>query len=176
MTKAMAHFPNVTPRNVVLLSLGSGSFPRHASVFKTKNGLTAGGQPELWRADWGVSQWMPFLLDILLDGDSITIEMVMHYLLGSSGMYHRLDPRLPRQIKMDDLTAIPEILEFAENVNMETTFNFVDNNFSFDDLSSADDTMVFNSLDSAASYHDAWASYHKSLETVIIRRRIGTFS
>jgi hypothetical protein len=55
----------------------------------------------LWRADWGIKQWIPFLLgnrikkfiylifsvqsfmkDLLLDGDSITTEMVMHYLLG----------------------------------------------------------------------------------------------
>ena len=32
----------------------------------------------LGRADWGIKQWIPFLLDLLLDGDSVTTEMVSH--------------------------------------------------------------------------------------------------
>ncbi len=36
----------------------------------------------LHHADWGIRQWVPFLVDLLLDGDSITTEMVMSYLLG----------------------------------------------------------------------------------------------
>ena len=33
--------------------------------------------------DWGIKQWVPFLLDLLLDGDTVTTEMVMQYLLGT---------------------------------------------------------------------------------------------
>jgi hypothetical protein len=47
----------------------------------------------LWRADWGIKQWIPYLLDIILDGDSVTTEMVVHYLLAANGLYHRIDPR-----------------------------------------------------------------------------------
>ena len=48
---------------------------------------------ELWRGDWGFKQWAPFLVDLLLEGDSVTIDMMMHYLLGNSSLYHRIDPR-----------------------------------------------------------------------------------
>jgi uncharacterized protein len=68
-TKAIAHNPHVSMRNVIVLSLGAGSFPRHAAVNLGKN------------SDWGLRQWIPVLLDLLLDGDSVTIDMVMHYLL-----------------------------------------------------------------------------------------------
>jgi hypothetical protein len=32
-------------------------------------------------------------VDLLLDGDSVTTDMVMHYLLDSGGLYHRIDPK-----------------------------------------------------------------------------------
>lgn len=93
VTKAIAHHSNVTPRNVVVLSVGAGTFPRSSSIFTGSS-------------DWGISQWVPNLLDLLLDGDTVTIDMVMHYLLDSGGMYHRLDPQLPRQIALDDVAAV----------------------------------------------------------------------
>ena len=31
-------------------------------------------------------------LDLLLDGDTCTTEMVMQYMLGGNKLYHRLDP------------------------------------------------------------------------------------
>lgn len=33
------------------------------------------------------------VLDLILDGDSITTEMVMHYLMAGTNMYHRVDPK-----------------------------------------------------------------------------------
>lgn len=67
--KAIAHNPHVSMRNVIVLSLGAGSYPRHTTV-------NLDGEN-----DWGLKQWIPKLLDLLLDGDSVTIDMVMHYLL-----------------------------------------------------------------------------------------------
>jgi len=63
----------------------------------------------LWRADWGYKQWIPYLLDILLEGGSVTNDMVLHYLLdskNSSGLYHRIDPQLPRAIALDDVGSL----------------------------------------------------------------------
>lgn len=87
VTKAMAHFPTVTMRNVVVLSIGAGAFPRHDAVFspgasKNTQFRNSSGQQEVWRGDWGYWQWAPLLVDVLLEGDSVTIDMVMHYLLG----------------------------------------------------------------------------------------------
>ena len=81
-------FPLIdTANNITVLSLGAGSFPRHTNVFSAGKGQflkdQTGKDQELYRADWGIKQWIPFLLDLLLDGDTVTTEMVMHYLLGN---------------------------------------------------------------------------------------------
>ena len=82
-------FPPIdTANNITVLSLGAGSFPRHTNVFSAGKGEflkdQTGKDQELYRADWGIKQWIPFLLDLLLDGDTVTTEMVMHYLLGNT--------------------------------------------------------------------------------------------
>ena len=49
------------------------------------------------------------MLDILLEGGSVTNDMVLHYLLdskNSSGLYHRIDPQLPRAIALDDVGSL----------------------------------------------------------------------
>lgn len=101
VSKAMAHYPHVTTKNVTVLSIGAGSYPRHMNVFSSLHeerdaplvidgqvggdfhGVQGKHQSPLAHADWGVRQWLPFLLDLLLDGESVTTEMVMHYLLGN---------------------------------------------------------------------------------------------
>ena len=111
ISKAMAHFPYLHPKNIAMLSLGAGYTPRHSSVFQsvgesdkvthsTNNAPnTQGGSSNtmadtvsIIRGDWGIKQWYPFLLDIILDGDAVTTEMAMHYLLERTGLYYRLDP------------------------------------------------------------------------------------
>ena len=89
-SKAMTHFHNVTPRNTVLLSVGAGAYPRHTDVFSSLKHSDGDLQSKaksndslLLHSDWGIRQWIPFLLDILIDGDGVTTEMVMNYLLGN---------------------------------------------------------------------------------------------
>eukprot|EP01032_Pedospumella_encystans_P018061 gene18061-20572_t len=164
VTKAMAHYPNVNPKNIAVLSIGAGNFPRHTEMLsklssRNENMAKFGAENPsdknnmLWRADWGLKQWIPYLLDILMDGDSVTTEMVMHYLLAASGLYHRIDPRLPRQIALDDVTAIQELKDFGNSVDLTETFKFVDEKFTYEEDF---DNDVHNSLDSAGNYHDAW--------------------
>ena len=109
VTKAIAHYTNVTTRNVAVLSIGAGGFPRHANILNTNgngNGNGNGNPNEHIRADWGIKQWIPSLLDLLLDGDTVTIDLVMNYLMSSEGLYHRLDPTLPRQIALDEVSSL----------------------------------------------------------------------
>jgi hypothetical protein len=91
VSKAVAHNPYLSPKNIALLSIGAGQYPRHTNVFDSLSKDTPldipgqvayNGVSPLDHADWGIRQWIPFLLDIILDGDSITTDMVMHYLLG----------------------------------------------------------------------------------------------
>jgi len=124
----MAHFPNVSANNIAILSLGAGSYPRHTNVMTAGKGLWVEGndaEMELARADWGIKQWIPFLLDLLLDGDTVTTEMVMHYLLGRTGLYHRLDPALPRLIRLDEVRvrAPPPHRHAATAVSLSFSFN-----------------------------------------------------
>eukprot|EP01031_Cornospumella_fuschlensis_P026826 gene26826-32413_t len=168
VSKAMAHYSHVNPKRIALLSIGAGNFPRHTNIFSnvssSKIPLVIDGQASddagpLKHADWGIRQWVPFLLDLLLDGDSITTEMVMHYLLAGTKMYHRVDPMLPRQIALDDVTAMQELEDFAWSVDLTSTLKFVDSNFSYDEKQF--DNEVHNSLDNATPYHDAW---HNSVQ------------
>jgi uncharacterized protein len=162
VSKAIAHFPNVSSRNVSVLSLGAGSYPRHTNLLSAargavlRNSKRGGVNPELWRADWGIKQWIPFLLDLLLDGDTVTTELVMHYLLAESNLYHRFDPQLPTQIALDDVNSMPFLLEFSQALQMDDTFKFIDEYFLYDPQSHMDDSSAYNSLDQATSYHIAW--------------------
>lgn len=160
VSKAMAHYPHVNTRNVAVLSIGAGSFPRHMNIFqqiheerdaplvidgqiggdfhgtnnKLHNTLAHNQQGLLAHADWGVKQWLPFLLDLLIDGESVTTEMVMHYLLAGNKMYHRLDPRLPKNFALDDVTLLQEIQDFAWTVDLTSTLDFVDNFFTYEEV------------------------------------------
>jgi hypothetical protein len=138
ISKAMAHLPHINTSNCVLLSLGAGTYPRHTNIFSaaTREGevvLGSRGKKRLLRADWGLTQWVPFLLDLLLDGDSVTSEMVMGYLLDKNKLYHRLDPSLPRQVPLDDVGALQELRDFAQTVDLTETLAFIERNF-FDDF------------------------------------------
>lgn len=88
VSKTMAHFPHISQKNIVLLSIGAGQYPRHTSVLENvREGSDSyfdkkGQFNPLYHADWGIRQWVPFLLDIILDGDTIMTDLVMHYQLG----------------------------------------------------------------------------------------------
>jgi len=159
ISKAIAHLPHVSTRNCVLLSLGAGTFPRHTNIFSavTREGDVRVGKQGALRldhADWGIKQWIPFLLDLLLDGDSVTTEMVMGYLLGKNGLYHRLDPALPRQIALDDVSAMQELRDFGEKIDLTSTFEFIEKNF-IDDYQDSGGGAT-NTLDSSSNYSDEW--------------------
>lgn len=170
VTKAMAHHPNVNLRNCIVLSLGAGSYPRHDRIFSpaynsnvelnTHDNVFNGTKShELWRADWGLKQWAPLLVDLLLDGDSVTTDMLMHYLLDGGGLYHRHDPVMPRNIALDDWQSIGELTSFARNVDLTDTLNFVDKHFNVAYDEAEEDNMVTNGLDNSTNYQDAWQSY-----------------
>ena len=149
---------------MVIIIVGAGSHPRHMEIQThdkrhtvNKHGvkISACGA-DGWMADWGIRQWAPYLLDLLLSGDSVTTEMVMHYMMGRSNLYHRFDPVLPRPINIDDTAALNELTEIGEKADLTKTLKFIDNNFMHLDLSHADENMVTNTLDNSSAYHDAW--------------------
>ena len=84
-----------------------------------------------------------WFIDLLLDGDAVTTEMVMNFLLAGNKMYHRIDPRLPKVFPLDDVTLLQELQDFAWSVDLTETFKYVDHHFFYDDVS----TQLFTEID-----------------------------
>ena len=168
-SKIMAHFPLVHSRNAVLFSLGAGHYPRHTDVFSNDDGgsgkqafrIGKSGRKRLERrVDWGIKQWVPFLLDIILDGDSITTEMVMHYLLSNdmNDMYLRYNPKLPNQTPLDDIDSIDDLANFANELELDEVLAFVDRYWEDVHAGGSEWAMLGdNALASGGpAYSDAW--------------------
>ena len=171
-SKIMAHFPMVNTRNAVMFSLGAGHYPRHTEVFSNDVGGSgkqafriglSGNRRLQKRVDWGIKQWVPFLLDILLDGDSVTNEMVMHYLLSNdmNDMYLRFNPKLPHQISLDDIDAMEDLANFANELNLDKVITFLDRYWEDIDMSRSKESewasVGNNALASGGlAYSDAW--------------------
>jgi uncharacterized protein len=101
-------------KDVVLLSMGTGTSLTYL---------------EGMNLDWGMSQWVRPLLSILLDGVSGIADFQCRKLL--KGNYFRLAPVFPSEIKinMDDVSKIPYMVEFAENVNIQDTVDWIKHNW-----------------------------------------------
>jgi len=125
VSKACAHFPNVSPENIVVLSLGAGVYPMSIQ--------SEPGDP----LDWGIKDWVPYILDLMMDGDSLSSELLLRYMLGTPGKtfspeqrYHRIDPLLPKYTELDDVASIPELIEIARNMDLTDSIKFVECHFS----------------------------------------------
>ena len=152
VTKSIVHYPGLNPNNVFVLSIGTGCWPSDESLQLGING----------EFDWGLRQWVPHLLDLLLEGDSVTIDMLMNYLLGHDGGYHRIDPELSKRVTLDELDSMDQLYEVASVVDLTKTLQFCDRYFKYNDYNSSDDNMESNSLDRATSYYHAWEKSIKS--------------
>jgi patatin-like phospholipase/acyl hydrolase len=96
--------------DIFLLSLGTGTSLEYV---EGKN------------LDWGLGQWARPLISILLDGVSGIADFQCKKLL--RGHYHRLAPVFPpgEKIEMDAIDHIPQMLEFAANVELADTIAWI---------------------------------------------------
>ncbi len=114
------HEPRPGLEDVSLLSLGTGLTPTIISL-NTKG--------------WGIVQWMlnPFrspstpLLNILFDGVVEGDAIMSRHLLRPR--YWRLNPPLPRHTALDDWKAIPELIQTANDYDLQPTFDWIENNW-----------------------------------------------
>jgi hypothetical protein len=142
VSKAIAHFPNVTPENTYVLSVGVGNFP--ISV-ETKEDL-----------DWGIKDWVPYIFDLLMDGDSLMSELLLRYMLNSpskhqnnpENRYHRIDATLPVYMELDDVSKIPLLVEIGQRLDLNDTVAFVRQHFS--STPSASDAFAQAALETAS--------------------------
>lgn len=100
----------VRPEGVRVLSVGTGFNPKH-----------------LDGTDRGLLGWAPHLVGIFMEGGVDVAHYQLTQFLGSR--YHRLDRNLPREIELDDLKAVPELLELAETVDIRPAVAFLRREF-----------------------------------------------
>lgn len=94
--------------DLVLFSLGTGENPRH---LESQDG------------DWGLAQWVPHLVSLMLEGSAGLVDYQCRQILDDR--YWRLNPVLPRPIEMDQSDQIPLLLEVARNCDLSSTLEWL---------------------------------------------------
>jgi patatin-like phospholipase/acyl hydrolase len=113
------HIDTLKLTDIRLLSLGTGLTPTLI------NEETRG---------WGIFQWMfnsrpphQAILKILMDGVNEADTVMCQQML--QGSYHRLNPRLPVPIALDDWKLVPKLVEIAEGYDLASTIEWLEENW-----------------------------------------------
>jgi hypothetical protein len=103
-----------TPQNIRLLNLGTGS--RRLSEAAPKKDL-----------DWGVIQWAPSLLSMLMESSQSAADYSCRQLLGPR-KYYRCDPVCPDEIPMelDSVKSQAALIEFAREFDITDMLAWVE--------------------------------------------------
>jgi patatin-like phospholipase/acyl hydrolase len=98
--------------DVVLLSIGTGYNPRYVA---SKDG------------DWGLAQWAPHLVYLVLEGSSNLADYQCRQIL--STRYHRINIQLPASIGMDRIDQIPLLEQLAVQADLKPAQDWVEKYF-----------------------------------------------
>ncbi len=99
--------------NIRMISFGTGYFPQYV---KGK------------RHNWGFGQWAKPLVSIMLEGSMGVSDYQCKRILGKN-RYHRLGPPLEKPVGLGDVKAIPDLVRYAEAVDIEDTVAWLKSNF-----------------------------------------------
>jgi uncharacterized protein len=95
-------------QDLALLSLGTGFNPHYLPIRD---------------ADWGLVQWAPHLINIMLEGSVGMVNYQCSQLLNEQ--FFRIDPVLPRPIGLGSIKYIPELLETANQANLRPLLSWL---------------------------------------------------
>lgn len=98
--------------DLVLLSVGTGQNPRFLDEEDS---------------DWGLVQWAPHLVSLMLEGGSGTADYQCRQILGKR--YLRIDPYLPIPISLDRVDQIPLMKEIANQIDLTQTIEWLEKYF-----------------------------------------------
>jgi len=104
--------------DIVVLSISTGSNPK--SIPKETIG----------QGNWGLVEWGPHIINLLLDSSTESINYQCENLLGE--YYHRLDPILPSDISLDDPTSLEELKKVANAMNLDSTIKWINEHWKCD--------------------------------------------
>jgi uncharacterized protein len=98
--------------DLILLSIGTGYNPRYVA---SRDG------------DWGLAQWAPHLVHLVLEGGSNLADFQCRQIL--STRYHRINIQLPASIGMDRIDQIPLLEQLALQADLQQAQAWVEKNF-----------------------------------------------
>jgi len=90
--------------DIVVLSISTGNIAKVISSDTYGTG------------DWGLIQWAPHVVDMLLDSNSLCVDYECRHLLGDR--YFRIDPLLSRPFGLDEASALPELKQLASTFDL----------------------------------------------------------
>jgi len=93
-----------------LLSIGTGKNPKY---LHTPDG------------NWGLYQWAPILINLILDGNSDTVDYQCRKVLGNR--YFRVNPILPYPISLDQVDQIPSLKQVAAQQDLSAALEWLKN-------------------------------------------------
>lgn len=98
--------------DIVLLSLGTGHNPRF--LLQTD-------------ADWGLAQWAPHIVSLMLEGGAGLADYQSRQILGDR--YLRINPVLPVPIDLDRVDQIPLLKDIAGQVDLDPAIHWLQKYF-----------------------------------------------
>ena len=98
--------------NIALLSMGTGYNPHYLPILD---------------ANWGLAQWAPHMLKIMMEAGTFTVDYQCRQILGES--YLRINPPLPVPIGLGSVKFIPTLLEIADTVDTGSAVEWVNRYF-----------------------------------------------
>jgi hypothetical protein len=104
---------NCSINDIRLLSIGTGYSPKYV----------AGDD-----CDWGLINWGPYIVSLMLDGGVGLVEYQAKQLLGDKH-FCRVNPTLPIEIPMDDVTKIDMMRTLAREMDLTECKKWVKANF-----------------------------------------------
>jgi len=113
-TQDKRYKPNPQIRNILLFSIGTGTSLQY---IKGKS------------HDWGYIKWVKPLIDLMFDGTAGIADYQCTQFLGPG--YHRLGPVFPPglTIPMDGVKKIPEMIDFAESIDIDSSVEWLKKNW-----------------------------------------------
>ena len=96
-------------QDLVMISIGTGLYPRYVA---SQDG------------DWGLAQWAPHLIYLVMEGGTNLADYQCRQLLGRR--YLRLNVHLPEAIGMDRVDQIPLLEDLATNADLSQAFTWLE--------------------------------------------------
>lgn len=105
----------VRPEDISVLSISTGLTPRSVSLDKIGAG------------DWGLFEWGPHIIDLLLDSTTQSIDYECKCLLNDK--YRRLNPLIPFNVELDDASSVPSLIKISEEVDLTAIADWLEKNW-----------------------------------------------